>query len=135
MDTKQTILRYYDEVWRRGNVAAIDDLLAPEFVDETPPPGFPADREGHKLIAAGMRDGARNRTMDVLDVVADGDRGVGVWRMDWTQVGDLWGRIPADGRRIELHGLDYFQVKDGRIVRCRHVEHWMGALMQLGVFG
>jgi len=55
--------------------------------------------------------------------------------MTWTQVGALWGLIPADGRRIELDGLDYFQVRDGRIRRTRHVENWTGVLMQLGALG
>jgi len=77
MDTKDTILRYYDQVWRSGNVAAIDTLLADDYADETPPPGFGADREAHKQIAAAMRDASRERTMEIVDVIAEGDRGVG----------------------------------------------------------
>jgi hypothetical protein len=41
----------------------------------------------------------------------------------------------TDGKRIELHGIDYFQLTDGRIVRTRHVEDWVGVLMALGAFG
>ena len=42
--------------------------------------------------------------------------------------------VPADGKRIELHGIDYFTVRNGRIVRTRHVENWLGVLLSLGAF-
>ena len=135
MDAKSLVVRYYDEVWRAGNVDAIDDLLTPDHVDETPPPGFDGTREGQKQIATLMRDTSKDKTMDVIDVVADGDRVAGVWRMTWTQIGDLWGMVPADGKTIELHGMDYFQIRDGRIARTRHVENWLGVVLQLGAFG
>jgi steroid delta-isomerase-like uncharacterized protein len=135
MDAKALVLRYYDEVWRAGNVDAIDDLLTPDHVDETPPPGFDGTRDGQKQIATLMRDTSKDKTMQVLDVIADGDRVAGVWRMTWTQIGDLWGMVPADGKTIELHGMDYFQIRDGRIARTRHVENWLGVVLQLGAFG
>ena len=135
MDARAVVLRYYDEVWRNGNVDAIDDLLAPDHVDETPPPGFDGTREAQKQIAAMMRDTSKDKTFDVLDLVVDGDRVAGVWTMSWTQVGDLWGMVPADGKRIDLHGIDHFRVAGDRITRTRHVEDWLGVLLQLGAFG
>ena len=134
-DVKTLVLRYYDEVWRKGNVDAIDELLTPDHVDETPPPGFDGTREAQKQIATSMRDSSKDKTIDVLDLVIDGDRVAGVWRLSWTQIGDLWGMVPADGRRIELEGMDYFQIRDGRIARTRHVENWLAVVLQLGAFG
>ena len=133
-DVKTLVLRYYDEVWRNGNVDAIDELLTPDHVDETPPPGFDGTREAQKQIAAMMRDSSKDKTIDLIDLVIDGDRVAGVWRMSWTQIGDLWGMVPADGRRIELEGMDYFQIRDGRIARTRHVENWLAVALQLGAF-
>jgi steroid delta-isomerase-like uncharacterized protein len=135
MDTTSLLQQYYERVWRDGDVDAIDEILSPDHVDETPPPGFDATRDAQKQIAGIMRDSSKDKTVDVLDVVVDGDRAVGVWKMAWTQVGDLWGMVPADGKRIELHGIDYFHIKDGRIVRTRHVEDWLGVMLQLGAFG
>jgi len=135
MDTKNLVLRYYDEVWRAGNVDAIDELLTPDHVDETPPPGFDGTRDAQKQIAALMRDTSKDKTMDVLDVVVEGDRVAVVWRVTWTQIGDLWGMVPADGQTIELQGMDYFQIRDGRIARTRHVENWLEVVAKLGAFG
>src|SRR5262249_20744781 len=104
MEPKDLVTRYYEQVWRDGNVDAIDELLSVGHVDETPPPGFDGSRDAQKQIAAAMRDSSKDKTMHVLDIVADGDRVVGVWRMSWTQIGDLWSMIPADGQHIELDG-------------------------------
>jgi len=135
MDAKNLVLRYYDEVWRSGNVDAIDELLTPDHVDETPPPGFDGTRDAQKQIAALMRDTSKDKTMDVLDVIVEGDRVAGVWRVTWTQIGDLWGMVPADGQTIELQGMDYFQIRDGRIARTRHVENWLEVVAKFGAFG
>src|SRR5207245_2956757 len=51
MDAVELVRRYYDEVWRNGNVDAIDELLAADHVDETPPPGFDGTRNAQKQIA------------------------------------------------------------------------------------
>lgn len=135
MTARDVLQRYYDQVWRDGNVDAIDEILSPEHVDETPPPGFDGTRESQKQIAALMRDSSKDKTIDLLDIVVDGDRAAGVWKMSWTQIGDLWGMVPADGKRIELHGIDYFRLDGDRIVRTRHVEDWLGVLLSLGAFG
>ncbi len=134
MDNKTLVLQYYDRVWRDGDIDAIDELLSVDHVDETPPPGLDGTREAQKQIATQMRDTAKDKTLEVLDVVVDGNRVAGVWRMAWTQVGDLWGMVPADGKRVSLDGMDYFEIRDARIVRTRHVENWLGVLLQLGVF-
>jgi ketosteroid isomerase-like protein len=135
MDTIELVREYYERVWQKGDVEAIDDLLSPDHVDETPPPGFDGTRETQKQIAAMMRDTCKEKVVDLLDIVVDGERVAGVWRMTWTQVGDLWGMVPADGKRLEMDGMDHFVVRDGRIVRTRHVENWLGVLIQLGAFG
>jgi predicted ester cyclase len=135
METKAMIRRYYDEVWRDGNVDVIDEILAEDHVDETPPPGFDGSRETQKQIAAMMRDTSKDKAVEILDIVIEGDRVMGAWKISWTQIGDLWGMVPADGRRLELDGMDHFVVRDGKIVRTRHVENWLAVLIQLGAFG
>jgi hypothetical protein len=72
MDTKQLVLRYYDEVWRDGNVDAIDELLAPDHVDETPPPGFDGTRDAQKQIAS--RTGWRSSPSSAPSAINDEER-------------------------------------------------------------
>ncbi len=45
----------------------------------------------------------------------------------------LDGFPPRRGKPLD--GMDYFRIQDNRIIRTRHVENWLGALIRLGAFG
>lgn len=60
-------LRYFEEVWNRGKVDSLDELLAPDDVNHTPNP--PSGPGGLKPIVPGMRTLARDRRA-VADEVA-----------------------------------------------------------------
>jgi hypothetical protein len=47
---KVLVRRLVDEVQNRGNIAAVDEIAAPTFVNHSAPPGVPADREGVKQL-------------------------------------------------------------------------------------
>ena len=49
----------------QGDVDAIDDLLADDYVDHTPPPGFEPSREAQKQVAAFMRDTSSDKSIDL----------------------------------------------------------------------
>ncbi len=40
--------RYMEEVWTKGNLAAVDELVATNYVDHTPMPGVSPDLQGLK---------------------------------------------------------------------------------------
>jgi len=45
------VLRHHDEIWSRGNLAAVDEVYAPEFVGHQP-----AQRPGgQNVVSAGPR--------------------------------------------------------------------------------
>jgi len=43
---KALVRRYYEEVWSKGNVAAIDEFMAAEYVLHSIPSGLPPGPEG-----------------------------------------------------------------------------------------
>ena len=108
------VLRYFREVWERGDVDLLDALLTGDFVDHDPPLGFPPDLAGHKQLAAHML-AMMSEPRYTLHVVADAGAYVAV-RYDVT-----W-RVPADGRRLTLRGCDVYRLRDGRIAESWHVE-------------
>jgi len=129
---KELLGRYYSEVWERGNADACDELLADDYVDHDPAPGFGTDRAAAKQLVAAVTGGMKDVAMDVEHVIIEGDMAAAHWRMQWTQVGDFMGMVPADGRRIALHGHDFYRVRGGRIVDIWHCEDFLGVLSQLG---
>ena len=38
---KALVRRYFEEVWVKGNRAAVDEFMAPDYVEHPVPPGSP----------------------------------------------------------------------------------------------
>jgi ketosteroid isomerase-like protein len=110
--TEQLLRRYYEEVWLAGRVELLDELLAPDYVDHDPPPGFGGDRDDARRFATAFTAGLRNARFEILALVAAQDAAAAHWRLEWTQ----------DGRRLAMRGCDLIRVRDGRIAEIFHVE-------------
>jgi ketosteroid isomerase-like protein len=127
MDDPEALLRrYYREVWLEGRVDVLDELLAAEYRDHDPPPGFGADRESARRLVEAFRAGVTDASFAILAIVTAGDSAAAQWRLDWTQRGPFFGDPAADGRRMTLRGSDLIRVRDGRIAEIHHVEDLRG---------
>ena len=128
---EQVLRRYYQEVWVDGRIDALDDLLAPDYVDHDPPPGYAGDasaaREFARMFVAGMRDAK----LTILALVATADEACAHYSLEWTHCGPFLGNSNADGRRLILRGSDLVRVADGRITDIYHAENVLGTLRQL----
>jgi SnoaL-like domain len=51
---EQVLRRYYRHVWVEGRISALDELLAPNYRDHDPPPGYTSDRAGARKLAAAL---------------------------------------------------------------------------------
>lgn len=127
------IKRFYDEVMGKGNMKAIDELVAEDFVEHyLPDPSMPANRAGVHQTMAMFRTAFPDLQVTLEDLVAKGDK---VWTyttMRGTHKGELMG-MPATGKKIEVKGFDIV-----RFVNGKAVEHWglsddYTMMMQLGV--
>lgn len=129
---KAVVRRLIDEVFNQGNVDAVDDLLAPNFIEhEELPPGVPAGSEGVKQLARMLRSGFPDFRAAIEDVIAEDDRIV--VRMTWTgtQTGEFMG-IPPSGKPVSFGVIDVLRMADGKCT-----EHWgvmdsMSLMQQLG---
>jgi len=130
-DLKMANERFYDEVFRRRNVDAIDELLTDDFVEHTPMPGQATDRQGAKDVIGQMLEAFPDLEINIENEIAEGDTVSAVARMTGTHRGEFAG-IPATGRKVSVYTMDVARMRDGKC--C---EHWgladMGGLMtQLG---
>lgn len=53
----KALVQRFGQAWESGDLAALDEVLAPNFVFHSPPPGLAPDREGYKQFV-GMYHGA-----------------------------------------------------------------------------
>lgn len=109
---------FYDEVFRRRDVAAVDDLLTDDFVEHTPAPGQATDREGAKTFIAEMLQAFPDLDFSIEAQVAEGDTVSAVVTMSGTHSADFMG-VPATGKKVSVQAMDTGRVRDGKF--C---EHW-----------
>lgn len=130
---RATALRLY-EALDRHDLAAVGPLLAEDYVYRSGP-GYGDAVRGRDAFLAHERQayGAfPDLRIEVLDVLADGDRVALRLRATGTHRGDFLG-IPASGKSIEVEyaNISRFDA-DGRIVEDRDYLDTLALLQQLG---
>jgi steroid delta-isomerase-like uncharacterized protein len=128
LDTnKRLARRVVEDVWNRGNRAAVEELYAADVVNLGLPPGRAALLDGLAATRAAFPD----RQWAVEAVVAEGDTVVVRWTATGTHAGELAG-IPATGRRVRVAGVTIFRVAGGVVREWWRVADDLGMLQQLG---
>ena len=133
-EQNKTIVRdFIDALFTRGDPNAVDDYLAEEFVNNDPPFGASADREGMRRAGAMFRSVFPDWHSDMHQLVAEEDIVVERFTASGTHTGtDIMGVGPS-GATVTLPGINIFRLRDGRIVeRWGHLDD-LGFLRQLGV--
>ena len=118
---KQIVRRLVDEVLNGRRLDAIDELFAPELAAEA--------RAWIAPFLASFPD----THMEILDVIAEGDRVAARFVCSGTHTGEWLGHAPT-GRRFErIDEAGFYRFRDGRIVESWGVEDTLTRLEQLGL--
>jgi len=115
---KAIVLRFNKEIIEQHNVAVLDELVAPDFVNHTAPPGASPSRDGLIAFMAMFRNAFSDIQVDIFDQVAENDKVVTRKAINATHTGPFMG-IPATGKRVALNLVDIIRIKDGK-----YAEHW-----------
>ena len=130
-ENKIVAQRFNEDVWGRGDEAALEELLAPNFVDHDALPGQSPDREGHRQILAAFRSAFPDLHVTTEDVVAEEDKVVSRWTASGTHQGDLMGVAPT-GKGVTIKGIDVLRIAGGRIVERWAQFNDLEVMQQLG---
>ncbi len=129
---KALVRRWVEEVLNKGNLAAIEELFAPDFVDHTNPPDWPPGREGHKQIMTVFHTAFPDFHYGIEHEVAEGDMVMVRGTYHLTHKGEFFGIAPT-GKQVTTTGMHLLRLAAGELV-----EHWcnnddLGTMRQLGV--
>jgi steroid delta-isomerase-like uncharacterized protein len=128
-DNKALIRRFYEEVFNKRNMAAINDFYAP---DHTLPPGLPVGPEGTKQAIAMTLAGFPDLHITIEDMIADQDKVVTRFTTHGTHQGVL-GNIPPTGKQVAVSTIEITRIAGGKIVEDWGLDDRLGMLQQLGL--
>jgi predicted ester cyclase len=113
-DVVRRLFQAFDEV----DTAAMDELLAPDFVAHGLGPLFSEDVAGWKELAAHWAAGFSDEELTFNDFVAEDSKVAVRWTSRATHSAEVFG-VPATNRRVTIKGIEIYHLSDGR---CR--EYW-----------
>ncbi len=130
-ENKALVRRFYEEI-DKGNLEALDELVAEDYLDHSPPP-FPVGpgREGLKEAFKLFWEATPGHH-EIEDQVAEADRVVTRLTAYGKHEGDLPG-IPRTGSDMKMTAVVIHRIADGKLVEKWSDNDELGMLQQLGV--
>lgn len=130
-DNEGVFRRLIDEGFNKGNLAAVDELFAPNFVerqDGIAPPNI----EGLKGAIVGLRTIFPDLKLTIEEIVASGSKTWARITSRGTQQAPFMGRPPT-GKSFAITVIDICRFENGKIA-----EHWgvpdiLSLMGQLGI--
>ena len=131
-DAQIIAARRYDTFWNTGDEALEHAALAPNFVDNTLPPGRPQGIAGPLAASRFMRLAIPDIRCEIEQMIVAGDRVVAHLRFHGHFTGRL-GQIQGQGQTINFIATDIYRVTDGRVAENWHIEDNLTLQQQLGL--
>jgi steroid delta-isomerase-like uncharacterized protein len=104
-ENQALIRQYVDQFLNRGNMAAADELLAPDYRRYLLPASPPLNREQQKQRIAGMRAAFPDLHLSLEDMVTEGDRVAFRGVVSGTHQGAFLGLAPT-GKTVSIFAFD-----------------------------
>ena len=132
-ENKAFMRRFYEEVFNQKNLAAIDDFVAPDFVNRSAAQlGLVSgDLEHVRQFVVEVMQSFPDLHYTVEDMVAEGDKVVTRLTISGTQQGAFMG-IPATGKHATVADIEIFRITGGKAVETWVQVDFLGLLQQLG---
>ena len=117
-ENKALLRRGWEEILNKGNINALDQFYAENFVDHNAFPGIPSGIEGMRQTYNIIFFAFTNIHVTIDDMVAEEDKIVVRVTANGIHTGEFMG-TPATGKRISVMEIRIYRIAGGKIV-----EHW-----------
>jgi len=126
-----TMRRFIEEVWNKGNLDVADEVFHPEATSPDAPT-LPKGGAGVRILASMFRKAMPDYHMDILQLLADGDRVLARFTQSGTQTGELMG-MPPSGKKATWGEIGILRFAGGQVVESWYDVDMLGMMQQLGV--
>jgi steroid delta-isomerase-like uncharacterized protein len=132
-ENKALTRRWFKEIWSKGNLTAVDEIVAPDYSNYDPAGPMPeSGREGLKKHVTAYRAALPDLTFTVEDIMADANKVIVRWTARGTQKGPLLG-IPPTGKETTVSGTSVIRIARGKVAEQWVIWDTLGMMQQLGV--
>ena len=124
--------RVADDIVNPGNVDAVDEIYAPDYVLHDP--SMPEDVhgvEGIREFYETVFNAFPDTELSIEELIAEGDKVVTRWTSRGTHQGEFMG-LPPSGKRVEVAGVTISRIEGGKIVEDWEFTDALGMMQQLG---
>ena len=125
---KDLVIRFVDAFWSKGEMSAIGDLMAPDATIHQPEVG---GTSGLMAFNRMLRTAFPDWHSTPEELIAEGENVAERWTGRGTHRGEFQG-IPPTGRQVEVPGVVFYRIVNGKIVEFRGTFDRMRMLQQLG---
>ena len=131
-ENKALVRRFYEEI-DKGNLEAMDELVAEDYLDHNPAPfpGLASGREGLKQAFKIFWE-ATPGYHHIEEQIAEGDKVVTRLTSYGKHEGDLPG-APRTGNDLKMTSITIHRIANGRLVEKWAEKDVLGFLIQIGV--
>ena len=131
-DLKKVSHRIFEEVWNNRNIAAIDELMAADYIHHDPQsPKFSDGKEGYKQLVEYYLKAFPDSHFTIDQEIQEGDTVVTRWTARGTHKGDL-PALPASGKTFSVTGITVARIQDGKFAESWNNWDALGLMQQLG---
>ena len=128
---KATVTRFNKEFIEGGNINSFNEIIAPEFLNQTAPPGVPKGPEGVLYFFNHfLKPAFPDLKVEIQRQVAENDVVTTHKIFYTTHNGDFMG-IPATGKKVTMEVIDIIRLKDGKFIEHWNVLDWQNVIGQI----
>ena len=132
-ENKTQYRRTFEEVFNKGDLAIVDELVAPDFVNHEVPPGMNnRGPDSTRQVVRMLRTAFPDLHFTIEDLVGEGDTVAGRVTMSGTHLGPFQGILPT-GRSLQQAHMHFVRFRDGKAIEHRAVRDDLGMMRQLGI--
>lgn len=116
-NNEKTVQRVF-AAFEAADERTIREVLTPDFVAHSVPPGFTHDADGFVELAKRVKAGVPDGKATIHDMFGAGDKVAVRFSHSGTQQGELFGVAPSN-RVVTVHAIEIYRLSGGKIA-----EYW-----------
>ena len=128
-ENKAIVRRLFEQAVGKGNLEVVEELVTADYVDHTPWPGSPPNRDGLRQGMAQVRSAFPDLKLEIKDMIGEGDKVALRLMSTGTHKGE-WAGIPPSGKRVSTTSISIYRIADGKIVESWDINDAAAQLVQ-----